>query len=171
MHIPAPIKQRVTLLTDVVELDEVDKELLQSVQDEFPVSKSPWKRLAHRLNISEEETLARVQRLHREGVIRKIAPVLENREVWLNASTLILMKVPKERIDEIAEVINSYDGVTHNYEREHEYNLWFTLTTSNEDELRRTLNEIKEAIKIPDTDILDLPVTRRFKIGVRYQFK
>ena len=158
-------------MTDIVELDKVDKELLQLVQDEFPVSKSPWKKLADKLNISEEETLTRIWRLQREGIIRKIAPVLETRKVGLNASTLILMKVPNECIEEIAELISNYDAVTHNYEREHEYNLWFTLTTSNQSELRQTLNEIKETVQIADKNILDLPMTRKFKIGVRYQFR
>ncbi|MFQ6052836.1 MAG: Lrp/AsnC family transcriptional regulator [Candidatus Bathyarchaeia archaeon] len=149
----------------------MDRSLLQLAQDEFPLSKRPWDELAERINITHEEALSRAKRLHEEGVIRRISPVLETREVGLRASTLILMKVPRQRVEEVAGIINKYDAVTHNYEREHDYNIWFTLTTSSEGELLRILDEIRESVGIPDSDILNLPVTRRFKIGVSFKFK
>ena len=154
-----------------VQLDDTDKALLTIVQDELPISVRPFDDLAEKLGITYEETMERVERLHGEGVIRRFGPVLETDRVGLSARTLVLMKVPQERIDEVAEIISGFESVTHNYERSHEYNMWFTIITSSQNQLRSSLNEILEAAQIPETDILNLPVTRKHKIKVRYSFR
>ena len=155
----------------MVQLDETDKVLLTIVQDELPLTVRPFDELAERLGITYEETMERVQRLHGEGVIRRFGPVLETDKVGLSARTLVLMKVPRERIDEVAGIISGFESVTHNYERNHAYNMWFPLITSSQDQFRSSLKDILEAAQIPETDILDLPVTRRYKIRVRYSFR
>lgn len=157
-------------MTDPVELDEIDKQLLQLTQDEFSIMKRPWKELGNRLKITEEEVLLRLKRLCNKGVIRKIGPILNTRKLGLSASTLIAMKVPEEKIEQVASIINEYESVSHNYQREHEYNLWFTIRTSDEKKLRRTIEEIKRRTEIPDANILDLPTLRVFKIDVRFQY-
>lgn len=157
-------------MTDPVELDEIDKQLLQLTQDEFSIMKRPWKELGNRLKITEEEVLLRLKRLCNKGVIRKIGPILNTRKLGLSASTLIAMKVPEEKIEQVASIINEYESVSHNYQREHEYNLWFTVRTSDEKKLRRTIEEIKRRTEIPDANILDLPTLRMFKIDVRFQY-
>jgi DNA-binding Lrp family transcriptional regulator len=151
-------------------LDEIDKKLLQLAQDEFPITRRPWAALGNKLKITEEEVMSRLKRLHREGIIRKIGPILDARKLGLCASTLIAMKVPEEKLESVVDIINEYKSVSHNYLREHEYNLWFTITTSSKEELRRTVEEIKRRTEIPDTDVLDLSTSRRFKIDVRFQF-
>ena len=157
-------------LTGPVELDEIDKQLLQLTQDEFSIMKRPWKELGNRLKITEEEVLLRLKRLCNKGVIRKIGPILNTRKLGLSASTLIAMKVPEEKIEQVASIINEYESVSHNYQREHEYNLWFTVRTSDEKKLRRTIEEIKRRTEIPDANILDLPTLHVFKIDVRFQY-
>jgi DNA-binding Lrp family transcriptional regulator len=153
-----------------VKLDEVDKMLLQLAQDEFPLTRRPWAKLGEKLNITEEEVLSRLRRLHNEGLIRKVGPVIDARKVGLNTSTLTAMKVPENEIERVAKIINEYESVSHNYLREHEYNLWFTITTLNEEELRRILREIAQRTGIKETNILNLPTIRRFKIDVRFKF-
>jgi DNA-binding Lrp family transcriptional regulator len=154
-----------------VQLDETDRTLLTIVQDELPLTVRPFDDLAERLGITYEEVMDRVQRLHGEGVIRRFGPVLETDRVGLSGRTLVLIKVPQGRMDEVAGIISGFDSVTHNSERSHEYNMWFTLITSSQDQLRSSLNEILDATQIPETDVLDLPVTRRYKILVRYSFR
>ncbi|NIU84315.1 MAG: AsnC family transcriptional regulator [Candidatus Thorarchaeota archaeon] len=153
-----------------VELDEIDKKLLQLAQDAFPITRRPWAKLGDKLKIAEGEVLSRLKRLRNEGVLRKIGPVIDSRKLDLNASTLIAMRVPEDRIEHVANIINKYKNVTHNYLRQHEYNLWFTITTSSKEELRKIMKEIRQRTKISDDDILDLPTIRRFKIDVRFQF-
>jgi len=154
-----------------VKLDKIDEELLQLTQDEFPITKRPWAQLGSKLNITEEETLLRLKRLCNQGVIRKIGPILNAKKIGLKASTLVAMKVPEDRIEHVANIINEYESVSHNYQREHEYNLWFTVRTSDEKKLRRTIEEMKRRTEIPDANVLDLPTLRVFKIDVRFQYK
>ena len=127
--------------------------------------------LSDKIGVSADEVYERVEKLVDAGVIRKIGPVLETDRVGLSARTLVLMKVPDERVDEVGEIVSGFDSVTHNYLREHEYNLWFTLITSSQELLKSSLDEILEATGIPESDALDLPVTRKHKIKVRYQFR
>jgi hypothetical protein len=77
------------------------------------------------------------------------------------------MKVPKERLDEVAKLVNSYPGVTHNYLRNHDYNMWFTLITESEKEQNDILREIQEKSGI--TDLLNLPAVRFFKVRVEFK--
>ncbi|MCK4476760.1 MAG: AsnC family transcriptional regulator [Methanophagales archaeon] len=151
-------------------LDKVDKELLQHLQDKFPVDKRPWAEIGGRLGIAEEEVLSRSQRLSSDGVIRKLRTILDGQKLGACSSTLMAMRVPAEKMEEVVSIVNEYMSVTHNYQREHDYNLWFTVTTCGGKDLRSTVEEIKGRTGIPDSDVLDLPTTRVFKIDVRFKF-
>ncbi len=153
-------------------LDSQDKELLQYLQDAFPVAKNPWAEIGEKLGITAEEVLSRSQRLFSGGVIRKLRTILNGQKIQACSSTLMAMRVPAERMEEVVSVVNEYMSVTHNYQREHDYNLWFTVTTcgSGGKDLRSTVEEIKERTGIPDSDVLDLPTTRVFKVDVRFKF-
>lgn len=153
-------------------LDYRDKELLQHLQDAFPVAKSPWAEIGEKLGIAEEEVLSRSQRLSSDGVIRKLRTILNGQKIQACSSTLMAMRVPAGRTEDVVSVVNEYMSVTHNYQREHDYNLWFTVTTcgSGGKGLRSTVEEIKERTGIPDSDVLDLPTTRVFKVDVRFKF-
>ncbi len=154
-----------------VTLDEADKALLQMLQDDFPLTTRPWDTLAERLGTTAEDVMGRVGRLKEEGVIRRIGPVLETDRVGLTARTLVLMKVPPERMEEVAGIVSGFEEVTHNYERAHEYNLWFTLITPSQERLKGALAKVIDATGVPEDDVLNLPVTGRYKIGVRYKFR
>ena len=84
------------------------------------------------------------------------------------ASTLCAARVPEEKLKEFVEIVNSYPGVTHNYRRSHEYNVWFTFMASTEEEIKKSLTEISEKAGI--TDILNMPAKRNFKINVSFDF-
>jgi DNA-binding Lrp family transcriptional regulator len=161
----------VNVIDGTVTLDEADKALLQTLQDDFPLTTRPWDALAERLGTTVEDVMGRIGRLKEEGVIRRIGPVLETDRVGLTARTLVLMKVPPERMDEIAGIVSGFDEVTHNYERDHEYNLWFTLITPSQERLKDALANIIDATGVSEDGVLDLPVTGRYKIGVRYVFR
>ena len=87
----------------------------------------------------------------------------------LKAATLIAMKVPKNHVDNVASIVNQYENVSHNYEREDEYNVWFTLAASTTKELAKKLDEIKQKTGIEEHDVLELPTVNRFKINVHFQ--
>ena len=157
-------------VSPTVALDRTDRLLLQELQDAFPLDGRPWKVLGDRLGLSEDEVLDRVQRLSREGVVRNVGPVVEARRVGLPASTLVAMRVPESRLLEVARMVGEHPGVSHCYERDHAYNLWFTLAMEDEASMAREVRRLRLRARLPETELLDLPVTRRFKVDVRYRF-
>jgi siroheme decarboxylase len=156
-------------MNNIPDLDFTDRLLLSLLQEEFPISADPWDRVAQETGISTDEVLARLSDLSSKGILRCIGPVIETRKLGYAASTLIGLKLPPEKIEESAAIINGYPGVSHNYERDHEYNLWFTLACRSMDELQQIKQEILSRCKIPEDRVLDLPIKTRFKIQVKFR--
>ncbi|MCL5317171.1 MAG: uroporphyrinogen-III synthase [Thaumarchaeota archaeon] len=154
-----------------ITLDDVDTKILDVVQKAVPLTTRPWDEIGRTLGLSGVEVLRRLKRLSDAGMIRKIGPIIDARKVGLTASTLVGVRVPPEQIEEIASIINQYDEVSHNYERNHEYNLWFTLTAPSQDELSRILKEIQAKTGVSDEDVLNLRTERLFKIKVNFDLK
>jgi DNA-binding Lrp family transcriptional regulator len=157
-------------VTPIVVLDATDRQLLQHLQDAFPLNRRPWRAVGERLGLSEAEVLGRVKRLAREGVIRSIGPVIEARQVGLHASTLVGMRVPDDRLVEVARMVGEHPGVSHCYERYHTYNLWFTLSMPDESGMDGAVRLLLSRFRVPLSEVLNLPVRRRFKVDVRYRF-
>jgi DNA-binding Lrp family transcriptional regulator len=146
--------------------DALDSQLINLLQYEFPLAKEPYRELATRLDTSEDEILTRIRRLKADGVIREIGPIFNSKMIGL-ASTLVALRVPEHAVDRAAQIINSYAGVTHNYEREGEYNIWFTITAASEEGLALMLEEIKG--KIHPLDSLVVPVKRVLKLKTNFK--
>jgi siroheme decarboxylase len=149
-------------------LDRLDRKILQLVQDEFPLVPRVWEALGKKAGITAKEAFDRVKKLQNGGFIRAIAPILESAKIGTRASTLVGVSVPKGRIREVAAIISAYPGVSHNYERVHHYNLWFTLSAPDMQALDQTLADIQERTGLTPEAFIDLPITRKFKIDVRY---
>jgi DNA-binding Lrp family transcriptional regulator len=152
------------------EPDQTDLAILNVLQDDLPLVSRPWNTMAGRLGIQETEILRRMERLEEAGIIRGISPVLESRHLGLHAATLIALRVPEERVDEIASIISSYPEVSHNFQRDHHYSLWFTIAAQNGEGIQRVLHEILERSGISASDALDLPTVKKIKIDVRFSF-
>jgi siroheme decarboxylase len=148
---------------------EIDRKIVQILQDDFPIVERPWKEIGDKLNLTEDDVINHLKRLNEQGIARKIGSIVDGSKVGLNAATLVAMKVPKTKVSEIARIINSYSAISHNYEREHEYNVWFTITASNNHELNTIIEDIRQKTGISAGDILNLPTKNRFKINVRFQ--
>ena len=148
-------------------LDRQDRLILNQIQRNFPLTHRPFLALARRMGMKEKEILGRVQRLKDLGIIRRIGASFSAGAVGFT-STLCAARVPAEKIKEFVAVVNSYPGVTHNYEREGEYNLWFTLIAPSRRKIREILGEISRKTGV--RGILDLPATRTFKIAVDFNF-
>lgn len=150
----------------MVIMDELDKKILNMVQAEFPIEAEPFKAIAERLGSTEDEIIGRIRRLKEDGVIRRIGAVFEPRKLGL-VSALCAARVPEDRINNFVDKVNSLPGVTHNYLRPHEYNVWFTLTCPGEEQLEATLENIKEETGI--TDIISMRAVRVFKINTNFE--
>lgn len=149
-------------------LDRLDRQLLALLQDDFPLERDPWSALGRQLDLPGAVVLARCRRFADEGVLRMIGPVVEARQVGLSASTLVAMRVPPDAIDRVAAIVNAYDEVSHNYRREHDFTLWFTLTAPDRARLEAVVAEIESLTGIRPPDLIELPTVRRFKIDVRF---
>ena len=148
-------------------LSSLDKALLNMMQSNFPLNMYPYKTMADKLGVTEEEIIARIEALKEAGIIRRIGAVLDARRLGF-FSTLCAAKVSGDKINEVAEIINKYDGVTHNYRRTHEYNLWFTLTAPSQEESRIIIDELMEKTGV---HIVSMPAIKSYKIKVALEME
>ena len=147
-------------------MDSIDKQILNIIQKDFPVVEEPFKAVADKVGLSEDEVLKRIKNLKEEGIIRRIGAVFDSKKMGY-ASTLCAAKVPKEKLKKFVAVVNSYAGVTHNYRRSHEYNVWFTLIAPDQETLNKYLTEMRERTGV--TDIISMTATRTFKIDATFE--
>jgi DNA-binding Lrp family transcriptional regulator len=148
------------------QLDEMDRMILNEIQSHFPIEARPYQVLGEKLGCSEEEVLQRVQDLKDREVIRRIGANCNSRKLGYT-STLCAAKVPSRLMARFVEVVNSYMGVTHNYRRDHDYNIWFTLIAPSEEKIERILREIIELTGVGEVN--SLPAERLFKIQVDFE--
>jgi DNA-binding Lrp family transcriptional regulator len=147
-------------------MDSIDKQILNIIQKDFPVVKEPFKVVADQVGLSEDEVLKRIKNLKEEGIIRRIGAVFDSKKMGY-ASTLCTAKVPKEKLKKFVAAVNSYAGVTHNYRRSHEYNMWFTLIAPDQETLKKYLTEMRERTGV--TDIICMTATQIFKIDATFE--
>lgn len=145
--------------------DQIDRKLLNLIQADFPLSPEPYREIGEALGITEEDVLARIRNMIDSGLIRRLGGICDSRMLGYH-STLCAMQVDEKRMDEVAAVVNAYPGVTHNYVREHEFNMWFTATSPSKEELDEIINKIKRDTGI--NEILVLPAQKLFKIRVNF---
>jgi DNA-binding Lrp family transcriptional regulator len=146
-------------------LDALDRRILSIIQSSFPLEPRPYKALGEQAGISEEEALARVRGLKERKIIRRLGANFQSAKLGFR-STLCAAKVPEREMASFVAAVNGYPGVTHNYLRDHEYNIWFTLIGPSWEAVCGTLDEITRNTGIP---ILNLPATRLYKIKVDFQ--
>lgn len=148
-------------------MDDLDRRLLNLVQEDFPIDERPYLRLAEQLGCDEREITDRLTRLVDAGVIRHFSPVFDLRKLGY-CSTLAALNVPQERIDEVAATVNRHPEVTHNYLRDAELNMWFTVIAESQAALSDKLAEIEsEAGSGP---VQAFPAKRMFRARVVFDF-
>ena len=142
---------------------QIDQQLLNDFQRDFPLCSTPYLTIATTLNSSEHVVLDQLTQLTQEGKISRIGPVFAPRRV--GASTLAAMSVPPEQLTHIANIVSRFSAVNHNYARTHRYNLWFVVTANTEEALSNTLSEIELATALP---LLNLPLEQAFHIDLGF---
>ncbi len=148
-------------MSQVAEL--FSQRLLNDFQRDFPLTPDPYEQLARILGVSADDVMKELELLKSHGKISRIGPVFRPNTV--GASTLAAMAVPADKIESVAEVINSFAQVNHNYEREHTYNLWFVVTDSNKDTLNTTLTTIEEKTGYK---LMSLPLLKGYFIDLGF---
>jgi DNA-binding Lrp family transcriptional regulator len=146
-----------------VPLDELDKKLLNLLQGSFPLSPRPFRKVAELAEVDEDEVLRRTQRLIDDRIIRQVTPIFDTRVLGYS-SMLVAAKVDPENPHRAAKIINSHPGVSHNYLRNHDFNLWFTIATEPDSKLglEGTLDVLRELTGAES--VRQLPTLKLFKI-------
>jgi DNA-binding Lrp family transcriptional regulator len=146
-------------------MDDIDRAILNRIQSNFPITSRPFLTIAQELNVEEDEVIRRIKDLKEAGVIRRIGANFVPAKLGY-VSTLCAARVPEDRVSKFAETVNRYPGVTHNYRREHEFNVWFTFIAESREHIETYLKEI--AAETGVNDILNLPATKVFKIKAQF---
>jgi len=147
-------------------MNKKEKRLLEELQFNFPITSRPYLEIAKRTGFSESSLLGKVRTLKKRGIIRYIGPVFNLNKMGF-CSTLIAARVPGKKIETAVRIINEYPQVSHNYLRDAEFNIWFTVTASSHTRLLRIIREIKKRAGLKD--ILNLKTLKVFKIDARFR--
>lgn len=140
------------------------RRLLDRYQKGLPVCSRPYAAMAAELGVTESEVINCLQHLQQDRVITRVGPVFDHHKA--GASTLAALAVPPERLQSIADYVSHFDGVNHNYAREHDYNLWFVVTAGDQEALQRTLRRIETETQMP---MLVLPMEKGYHIDLGFK--
>jgi DNA-binding Lrp family transcriptional regulator len=146
-------------------MDTYDKKILDVIQSSFPLTSRPYEEVGKQVGLTEDEVFARVRDLKKSGLIRRMGANFTSKALgW--QSTLCAASCPEDKIDQFVAEVNKHDGVTHNYLRKNEFNIWFALIAPDMDAVEETLASITKATGIK---ILNLPASKLFKIKVDFK--
>jgi siroheme decarboxylase len=145
-------------------IDPLDKQLLNEIQWTFPLSSRPYLEIATKHGLTEDDVMKRISLMKRIGLIRQINAIFDTRKLGYK-SALIAFAVKKDRLDSVALEVNKHPGVSHNYERDHEFNMWFTLAVPPDGDLKKDLEIMASLEGVIKFRLL--PTLKLYKIGVK----
>ncbi|MDD4601858.1 hypothetical protein SDC9_09080 [bioreactor metagenome] len=147
-------------------LTSFDKDLLNILQTGLPIASRPFAEIAESLNADEITVIDRLRYLKEHGYIRRIGAFFDSASLGY-VGTLIAAKVEKQHVEAVAKVINNYEGVTHNYERNGVFNLWFTLMVPDCESQQKILKEIAALKGV--LRLISLPASKKYKVSVQFK--
>ncbi len=147
-------------------MDQTSKDILNRIQADFPIHPRPYKILAQEIGMDEDQLIQQIERMKAKMLIRRIGGNFSpDRLGWF--STLCAARVEENKINLFTETVNAFSGVTHNYLRDHKFNIWFTFIASSKEEIEESLKTISQKTGV--TGILNLPATHVFKIAANFK--
>lgn len=146
-------------------MDKIDKQIINALQNGFPICDAPYRRVAAQLGLAEQELIDRLQALLANGILTRFGP-LYNAEQMGGALTLAAVKAPVERYDEITEIINAFPEVAHNYARSHELNMWFVVATETPERIQQTINAIEQATGLT---VYNMPKIKEYFVNLKLE--
>ena len=139
-------------------INALDKRIINIVQGDLPLTPTPFADVAEQLGISEERLIARIKELKEHGIIRRFGATLRHQEAGFSSNAMVVWKVPRDRVDEVGEILAGFREVSHCYQREPQkdwpYNLYSMVHGSDREECRRIAQRMSQAVSITDYDLL-----------------
>ena len=148
-----------------VELDNINREIVNRYQGGFPLCERPFQEVGQALGVSEEEAMRRIQGLLDKGVLSRFGPMYHAERLG-GGLTLAAMKIPEDEFDAVVEQVNDFPEVAHNYAREHELNMWFVLATETPEGIEETCKRIEEKTGYR---VYNMPKKQEFFVGLRFE--
>jgi len=148
----------------MAEIDEKSQLLLNVMQDEVPLVDRPYKALGEKIGLSEDDVVSRVRSLKEQKILRQVSTIFDTRSLGYQSS-LVACKAPPGRADEVAAVLNQHPGVSHNYARKHDFNIWFTIAVPGNSSLQDHVDLLQK--ESGALSIRLMPTLRLFKIGMK----
>ena len=148
----------------VTTIDNLDKEILNEIQWTFPLVSQPYNEIAKKFGVSPEVVKERLIHLKKIGILRQLSSIFDTRRLGYKSS-LVAMEIEPEKLDYVAHQINRHPGVSHNYERNHPFNLWYTLAVPPGSDLKTEVDQFSKLDGIKKVRLL--PTIKLFKIGVK----
>lgn len=135
-------------------MDDIDKKIMKYVQNQFPISDRPYLEIANALNLEENDVRERIKNLHKDGYIKRIIPKFSSKFYEKYERALVAMSIRDEDLNKAVDLINSYENITHNYLRDHKYNVWFTIYGKDMESINRQIDDITKNLNVKDYIIL-----------------
>jgi DNA-binding Lrp family transcriptional regulator len=146
-------------------MDALDRRIINGLQGGLPIAERPYAEAAVKFGLSEAELIERLRRLLDERALSRFGPMYDAERMG-GALTLAAMAVPGDRFDEVAEIVNGFAEVAHNYERSHPLNMWFVVAAAERGRIGEVVAEIEQAAGLP---VLDLPKQEEFFLDLRLE--
>lgn len=146
-------------------MDDIDRAIINSLQGGFPICDQPFSAIAEPFGLNSTQLMARIRKLKEDGIISRFGPMWHAERMG-GELTLTAMKVPEERFEEVADIVNSFPEVAHNYAREHALNMWFVVATEKPGRKAEVLAEIEARTGIA---VHDMPKIQEFYVGLRFE--
>ncbi|HEX6141688.1 MAG TPA: AsnC family transcriptional regulator [Geminicoccaceae bacterium] len=144
-------------------MDDIDRRLVNALQGGFPIAERPFAEVGAMLGLDEQEVIARLQTLLDDRTLSRFGPMIDVDRLG-GGLTLAAMAVPDERFDEVADIVNGFDEVAHNYQRTHALNMWFVIATEDPAEVERTIRRIERATGL---EVLNLPKLEEYFLELK----
>jgi DNA-binding Lrp family transcriptional regulator len=144
-------------------MDDLDKAIVNRLQQGFPICESPYRKVAEELGIGETELLSRLKTLLSDGVLSRFGPMYHAEQMG-GALSLAALKVPEQRFDEVAEIVNAFPEVAHNYARNHALNMWFVLATEKPEQVQAVIERIERQTGL---SVFNMPKISEYFVGLQ----
>ncbi|RLU02917.1 MAG: Lrp/AsnC family transcriptional regulator [Ketobacter sp.] len=150
--------------TAPVELDAIDRRIINRLQDGMPVCDEPYLHIANELAISEADLLQRLQAMLDNKILSRFGPMFHAERLG-GGLALAAMRIPEEEFDQVAAQVNQLPEIAHNYERNHEFNMWFVIATEQLDDINAVVSRIENLTGFP---VYNMPKIEEYYVGLRF---
>ncbi|HEC85646.1 MAG TPA: Lrp/AsnC family transcriptional regulator [Thioploca sp.] len=146
-------------------MDAIDRNIINNLQGNFPISERPYAEAAEQLDITEDELIQRLTKLLEQGILTRFGPMYHAERLG-GGLTLAAMQVPEAEFDQVAKQVNAFPEVAHNYARDHELNMWFVLATERPERINEVIKKIETQTGLR---VYNMPKQAEYYVGLRFE--